>query len=245
MINIQKPSPVSHEGKFLEVHSIFRTIQGEGPFSGRSAIFIRLSGCNLQCPFCDTDYTNGSVVKSVKEIRSELFEIFGVTPIEETELYPEQPLLNRLIVITGGEPFRQNISALIYMLLQEGAVIQIETNGTLRGKDIPFHSPNLHIVCSPKTKTIDAGIKMNVKAFKYVINHNSIDWENGLPALALGNQNSARHVAMPTRGIPVYVQPADMQNETENKLNLEACIELVHRFGYTLCLQTHKIINLP
>ena len=40
-----------------DVHSIFPTIQGEGPFVGQPAIFIRLAGCNLQCPACDTDYT--------------------------------------------------------------------------------------------------------------------------------------------------------------------------------------------
>ena len=38
----------------LEVHSIFKTIQGEGPFCGTPAVFIRLAGCNLQCPWCDT-----------------------------------------------------------------------------------------------------------------------------------------------------------------------------------------------
>ena len=40
----------------LQVHEIFHTIQGEGPFSGRPAVFIRLSGCNLRCWFCDTEW---------------------------------------------------------------------------------------------------------------------------------------------------------------------------------------------
>ena len=50
--------PVLNEtGLSLQVNSIFYTIQGEGPFAGRPAIFIRLAGCNLQCPGCDTEYT--------------------------------------------------------------------------------------------------------------------------------------------------------------------------------------------
>lgn len=44
------------DGKVLKVHSIFYTIQGEGPYSGRTAVFIRLSGCNLACSFCDTEF---------------------------------------------------------------------------------------------------------------------------------------------------------------------------------------------
>ena len=56
MINkqpIEKREP-SYEGT-LQVHSIFKTIQGEGPFCGTPCVFVRLAGCNLQCPACDTD----------------------------------------------------------------------------------------------------------------------------------------------------------------------------------------------
>ena len=45
----------------LEVFKIFPTIQGEGPFTGRRSVFVRLAGCNLQCPMCDTDYTSNRV----------------------------------------------------------------------------------------------------------------------------------------------------------------------------------------
>lgn len=43
-------------GDFLEVVKIFHTLQGEGPFAGTPAIFVRLGGCNLQCKFCDTEF---------------------------------------------------------------------------------------------------------------------------------------------------------------------------------------------
>ena len=56
--NSQPIEKRSRDADVLEVHSIFYTLQGEGPFCGSPAIFIRLAGCNLQCPGCDTDYTS-------------------------------------------------------------------------------------------------------------------------------------------------------------------------------------------
>ena len=58
-INIQpiEKRELSVDGS-VQVHSIFYTLQGEGPFSGQPAVFVRLAGCNLQCPACDTDYTS-------------------------------------------------------------------------------------------------------------------------------------------------------------------------------------------
>lgn len=247
MQNKQEPSRLVNNDKFLEVHSIFRTIQGEGPFTGRSAVFIRLAGCNLQCPFCDTDYTSENLLKSTEEIIGAVSKLFehDIAAWADEDEHTAGPLNDRLIVITGGEPFRQNLTDLINGLLSTSAIIQVETNGTMNPRGVRLLSPNLYIVCSPKTRQIDPIIKEYAKAYKYVINHDSINEKIGLPVLALGHHNSSQHVALPDFSKPVYVQPADMQNEAENKLNLEACIRLVQKFNYILCLQTHKIINLP
>ena len=51
--NTQEPEKIDRD-RHLDVHSIFHTIQGEGPYCGHPAVFIRLAGCNLQCPGCDT-----------------------------------------------------------------------------------------------------------------------------------------------------------------------------------------------
>src|SRR6202012_6048960 len=57
-MNEQKPIAADYNSDgTVDVHSIFKTIQGEGPYCGERALFIRLYGCNLRCPGCDTEYT--------------------------------------------------------------------------------------------------------------------------------------------------------------------------------------------
>lgn len=238
MINIQpiekieKPNETDDGG--LDVHSIFPTIQGEGPYVGQPAIFIRLAGCNLQCPLCDTDYTSGRSRMSIPVILSEVWA---------NDTLNHKPL----VVITGGEPFRQrNLETLVDKLLQLNRRVQIETNGTMF-QPLSFWDYNLTIVCSPKTAKLHPKIERYIDYFKYVIRANDVDIDDGLPVRALDNHVPTR-VARPPDRIKksrVYVQPCDLQDPTANALSLTEAIHSCRRFGYTLCLQTHKIINLP
>jgi organic radical activating enzyme len=218
---------VTNSGHALDVHSVFATIQGEGPFVGTPAIFVRLAGCNLCCPACDTDYTSTRERKSINPLLAEVEALAGATI--------------KLVVITGGEPFRQNISFFVSELLSSGFTVQIETNGTL-----PLHLPshqNVHVVVSPKTGKVDDSIWQRAQTAKYVLSADSIDPLDGLPRLVLGHTAHPR-VARPPAKWPgqVYVQPADEENYTAN---LTAAIASVGRFGYRLSLQLHKIIGLP
>lgn len=99
----------------LDVIDVWNTIQGEGPFAGCPATFVRLAGCNLKCTLCDTDYTSKRRVMSLLEL---------VTWIRTL-------CASDLVVITGGEPFRQNVNKLVEVLLGYGYKVQVETNGTL------------------------------------------------------------------------------------------------------------------
>ena len=63
--------PEIHDGNNLDVQEIFPTLQGEGPYAGWPAVFIRLGGCNLACDFCDTEfetYQNISLIKILEEV---------------------------------------------------------------------------------------------------------------------------------------------------------------------------------
>lgn len=96
----------------MRVNEIFYSIQGEGAHSGEAAIFVRLSGCNLQCPFCDTEH-------------QDYIDLTEDEIVSEIEQYPAG-----LVVITGGEPTLQLSSALVDKIHNIGKRVAIETNGT-------------------------------------------------------------------------------------------------------------------
>ncbi len=122
--------PEKGDGSTLLVQHIFPTLQGEGPYAGVPAVFIRLGGCNLACAFCDTEF------ESFREIRlGEIVErVLSFSSDERGQEAERGPF--KLIVLTGGEPLRQPIGPLCAALIEAGFTVQIETNGTL-WRDLP------------------------------------------------------------------------------------------------------------
>ena len=96
----------------MRINEIFYSLQGEGYFTGTPSVFIRLSGCNLKCPFCDTHH----------ETFSDMTE---ADIAAQAARYPATH-----VVITGGEPSMQLTASLIDALHQEGKFVAVETNGT-------------------------------------------------------------------------------------------------------------------
>lgn len=94
------------------INEIFESLQGEGFHTGTPAVFVRFSGCNLACPFCDTDHrafttmTDEQIAAAVAQFKPEM------------------------VVLTGGEPGLQVSDRLIDLLHAEGRKVAIETNGT-------------------------------------------------------------------------------------------------------------------
>lgn len=110
------------------VNEIFYSVQAEGMNAGRPAVFIRLAGCNLSCPFCDTNHT-----KFARMTKDEI----------EAEVKKLDPTGEAMIVFTGGEPTLQLTSK---EELCKGRFRAIETNGILK-------APRWirHVTISPKT----------------------------------------------------------------------------------------------
>ncbi len=215
----------------LWLEKIFYTIQGEGPYNGYPSIFIRLSGCNLKCDFCDTSFEDFNHHFSINEIINHLGNL-GNTK-------------TKLIVITGGEPFRQNISNLVDKLLALEYTVQIETNGTLF---IPLSfSKKLVIVCSPKTANLNKELLPYINYYKYVLDANFIDPIDGLPNYNSQNMQIQANIARPNHDFDkgkIYVLPMDVLDENKNKLNLQACVKTCLDFGYKLSLQMHKYAGI-
>lgn len=103
----------------LKISEIFPSVQGEGLRQGEPTLFIRLSGCNLKCDFCDTKYSwvTGKEM-TIPQIMNKLKTIRSAFPTE-------------WVCLTGGEPLLQPIEGLVRNLRTEGFKIQIETNSTL------------------------------------------------------------------------------------------------------------------
>lgn len=223
-----------HDGT-LDVHSIFHTIQGEGPFAGEPAVFVRLAGCVLQCPSCDTEYTRGREQLTITEV------------IERVEVL-EGPNTS-LVVVTGGEPFRQALGDFITRLLHMHYAVQVETNGTLYDTSLAMmdrhYLKNLSIVCSPKMK-VNPELKPYITHLKYVMRAGEVA-EDGLPTRVLGLDTVPER---PWEGFTgrVYLQPVDESTPdafVRNKANLKACVDSCMKHGYILSLQLHKLIGLP
>lgn len=211
----------------LEVHSIFPTIQGEGLFSGVAATFVRLAGCNLQCPHCDTDYTSNRKRLSPLQIFNEV----------------RSASTRHLVVITGGEPFRQDITPLVRLLSDNGYAVQIESNGTM---EIPvdFPSHNVHICISPKTPRIHPSAELRASYFKYVVEAGNVA-PNGLPLTALGHRAKPNvYHPDPWEKRTIYIQPQDSKNGIANHANMQACIEIAKKHSVVLQVQLHKLLGV-
>lgn len=94
------------------VNEIFYSLQGEGYFSGTPSLFIRFSGCNLKCGFCDTQHQHGAEMT------------------EEDIVERARACKAQHVVITGGEPSLQLTESLVDKLHKIGKYVAVETNGT-------------------------------------------------------------------------------------------------------------------
>jgi 7-carboxy-7-deazaguanine synthase len=212
----------------LWVQEVFYTLQGEGPFSGQPAVFVRLAGCNLRCHFCDTEFESSAWTP-------QLDELFAT--IEAC-----RPRTCDLLVVTGGEPFRQNIAPFVIAALERGLRVQLETAGTL-WVELPEHE-RLSIVCSPKTPRLNSALERRVSAYKYVLAAGEVD-EHGLPMLSTQVRGQAAQIARPRPDTDVYVMPRDDRDARANAAHLAACVEVAKQHGYRLTVQLHKLAGLP
>lgn len=118
----------------MKVNEIFYSLQGEGVHTGCPAVFVRLSGCNRRCPFCDTDF-------------------HSFTEMSESEIvdavcsYPAPT-----VIITGGEPALQLTPSLVDAIHAASRRVHVETNGSL-----PLPANVDWVTCSPKEPPYSIG----------------------------------------------------------------------------------------
>lgn len=153
----------------MKINEIFYSMQGEGSWVGLPNIFIRTTGCNLRCSFCDTTYAYiHGVEMDVKEVVDEI-----------------QKYLCNYVCITGGEPLLQEETVeLLDVLLQKKYVVCVETNGSINIEKL-VGKKSLMISLDIKCPSSTMHDKMNFDnlsqlscndQLKFVIN-NKVDYE--------------------------------------------------------------------
>ena len=207
------------------IKEIYYTIQGEGFHTGRSAVFVRFSGCNLWtghekdrenaiCNFCDTDFIGTDGPGGGK------FQTPNDLVKNVVSKWPSRSKEKRFVVFTGGEPLLQMDEELINVLHFNKFEIAIETNGTVKAPK------NIDWVCvSPKAGSNLIITKGNELKLVYP--------QHGIDPSQYENLNFD-HFSL---------QPMDNENLNEN---IQKTIKYCHEHPlWRLSLQTHKFVGIP
>ncbi|CAA0314259.1 conserved hypothetical protein [Alteromonas infernus] len=220
----------------LNINEMFETIQGEGAHTGVPSIFVRLQGCPVGCPWCDTKHTweikpDLSVTPEAVITKGQESETYFIS--NESDLltqFGHEGYVAKHVVITGGEPCMYDLRPLTTLLHDKGYTTQIETSGTFE------------ILCDERT---------------YVTVSPKINMKGGYDVLisALERANEIKHpIAMQKhideldallanvsslKGKQVCLQPISQQKRA-TELAVRTCIER----NWRLSLQTHKYIGI-
>jgi len=235
-------SRIASEG--FKVNSVFYTLQGEGPFAGCPAIFVRLSDCNLRCYFCDTEFESGKE-QTADELAAQITKLSNLNPC-------------RFVVITGGEPMLQPLRLLIDHPELARFSFQIETAGTywpIGGivENGTTNAERLSIVCSPKTGMVIPQLR-HVELFnvywKYIVRAAEPVGTDGLPEMSTQLPGRPMRLFRPINALDpkirsrIFVQGCDEGDNAHTRANVEYAATIALTHGYRLSLQTHKILGL-
>lgn len=232
--------PVDYKDAYY-VQEVFHTIQGEGPFTGTPAVFVRMARCNLACTFCDTDFESKERQVSVIDLALEIRLLAGAH--------------TRLVVLTGGEPLLQDPRVLIASLVSGGFRFQIETAGTVwpAGLELYPYAEYFTIVCSPKTPTVHKEVVAHCRDWKYIVRAT----ESTVGAIPIVNTQDVAgktrqlYTPQPGRHDTIWLQPCEeyfmggIVAKAATERNRYEAVERCMTTGARLSLQTHKILGLP
>jgi len=203
----------------MKVIETFISIQGEGPQSGILTFFVRFSGCNLRCSFCDTKYaysggeekTIGQIVESARKSKA------------------------KIVCLTGGEPLIQDdINELAEKFLQNGFKINLETNGSIK---LPNWIRDRNVCISMDMKCPSS----NMTKFMLYRNLNKLK-EKDVVKFILGGEDDYRYAKKITKIIKsaqIYFNPVYSKFDPRElaELIIADRLDNVH-----MGIQLHKII---
>ncbi|NGN96935.1 7-carboxy-7-deazaguanine synthase QueE [Grimontia sp. S25] len=216
------------------VNEIFETIQGEGTFTGVPSVFVRLQGCPVGCPWCDTRQTWDTLPADERDFGT-IIAKNGDSPLwtkvtaEEILTHLQSSYHAKHVVITGGEPCMFDLLPLTSLLESNGYRCQIETSGTYAVKA----TSNTWVTVSPK-----------------------INMRGKLPVLgeALARANEIKHpvgtesdiekLEELLKGIDLSDKEVALQPISQKERATKLCIETCIKKNWRLSIQTHKYLEI-
>lgn len=220
---------------------IFHSIQGEGLLSGTPTTFVRFTGCNLRCSFCDTNFNSKNMVLTEDEL---------VETIRKTVKNP-----NERITFTGGEPMLQLTRILCDRLMLLGHPLALESNGTIY--DAEKHKWMLsqfrHVCISPKKEGLSPDLvqahlcnEIRIDELRFVVPPEGVPFSTGkrIPGTYIVLSPQFDDMT-PTQGWKVgdgHTVPKMNPSAIQRALALVDVI--AHDYPVRLSLQTHKILGV-
>ena len=202
-----------------KINEIFYSLQGEGHHEGYPSVFIRFSGCNLSCPFCDTKHDKGIFMDDDAIIHA-------------VKLYKAD-----WIVLTGGEPALSIDADFIHLLRRAtGKKIAIETNGT-----VPLPDGIDWIICRP------GGLKPGEEPSNPDFANVVIPYANEIKVVDVG-QDLDPYFSLKCKGEDtiMYLQPCYVPDEEEFAKNrLRTVRRVLADPRWTLSVQLHRFLGIP
>jgi 7-carboxy-7-deazaguanine synthase len=240
----------------INVNEIFESVQGEGRFAGHPAIFIRLQGCNNDCPFCDTKYAQLTEKSFCPDWKTDIgdfmrcklpgqwgsFEPIAVAKYVETliNIKNGNPQLQiNDVIITGGEPFLQDsaLHELTGYLMFNKRQIFVETSGSIP-VSTKIHNilKNVWFTLSPKYGGAHKEYIELADEIKLLVGNTP---ENDMPIQPL-----IRELYMESRSEHVQYQPIWYDDKDARERARDRAIDKAIRYGGCVSFQLHKLVGI-
>jgi 7-carboxy-7-deazaguanine synthase len=217
------------------VNEVFQSLQGEARFTGTPAVFLRLQGCDVGCPWCDTKHTwpvDEANRISADELLAKTKDAPTYSPLSATQIAAliRERFKAEHVVITGGEPCAYDLEPLCAALNRMDIVVQVETSGS-RPIRVSWQT---WVTVSPKVNMPGADGALP----EALERANEIKFPVGRPRDV---EYALKHLAPVARrrAIPLWLQPLSASDKAT-----ALCIEAATEHGWRVSLQTHKFIGV-